>query len=155
MLLMINWMGLKCLDSSYVVHCLLTTVTLFDIFQYNIPTGTCQDGQACESRESQFLLLHKWLERRKSSPVSAFSITINYLRTIRFLKLHFHNNWNGIIIQTHIVAFNYNIANTLKLYIYIYDQAWENQPWERKLHWVIFSIISSLQNVISQFCELQ
>ena len=41
------------------------------------------------------------------------------------------------------------------IYIYICDRACENRPCERKLHRVIFSLISFVPNALSHFRELQ
>ena len=58
---------------------------------------------------------------------------------------------NIYVISIQITA-SIMYVNMLKI---IYDWAYENQPCEHKLHWIIFSLISFILNALSHIHKLQ
>ena len=83
---------------------------------------------------------------------------ITYVRApIPFMQYVF-----SIIVQslllTNIYVISIQITASImyvSMFKIIYDQAYENQPCEHKLHRVIFLLISFILNTLSHFCMLQ
>ena len=61
---------------------------------------------------------------------------------------------NSATLYSDHIIFNAHHYITFHV-MYICDQAYENRPCERKLHRVIFWLISFVPNALSHFCKLQ